>query len=503
MSLESLSDAEDALQRYIPKARANVYTLERMQQLLRLLGDPQERVRIVHVAGTSGKTSTCYFIRGLLEAAGCTTGLTISPHIEKITERIQVGGQPIADEVFVAYVRMVLEVVEPTDLQPTYFEILMALAYFVFAQEGVAYGVVETGLGGLLDGSNTVHRADKLAVISDIGLDHTEILGDTVELIAAQKAGIVQQGNTLVVQQQSEAALAVIESVAAERGAARIIRAEPAPAVTTLPVFQQHNFGLAWTAFEALRLRDGLPELHLDSLAIDSMQPPGRMELMPVGSKLVVLDGAHNGQKLHALGLALAARGWPKLPVLANAVRAPEAKLDEVFAELSHFADHLIITEFAVVQDVGKISVDAEFSAQKGAQAWCARRCRHSRFGCRDRCITSSECAGRGRDRVALPRGAGARRIEEPSKRMTRAAVAVDDHGGFARRGAIPWNAPSVCGSRLGIRRSVELVVGRRLGRLAARPAWSVRMPAGMTPLTPPSWLWVIERGTPHATANS
>lgn len=121
-----------------------------MRQLMELLGNPQDSYAVIHVAGTSGKTSTAYFIRGLLQTAGKKTGLTVSPHIRSITERIQIDGRPISDELFVSYLNQLLEKVENSPLTPTYFELLVALAYLVFREEKVDYAVIETGLGGLL-----------------------------------------------------------------------------------------------------------------------------------------------------------------------------------------------------------------------------------------------------------------------------------------------------------------------------------------------------------------
>src|SRR5688572_622401 len=212
--IHTLADAETALRAYIPSAPLkDRYTLDRMQALLAFLGDPQEKLRVVHIAGTSGKTSAAYFVRGLLQASGARTGLTISPHMVSLAERVQIAGAPVSDAAFVQYIHDFLPLVEKSGLQPSYFEIIIALAFWVFAHEDVDFAVIETGLGGLLDATNTVRRADKVCVITDIGLDHTDILGETIPEIAAQKAGIIQPGNIVVVQNQQSAALNVITKI--------------------------------------------------------------------------------------------------------------------------------------------------------------------------------------------------------------------------------------------------------------------------------------------------
>lgn len=362
--LASLAEAQAALGRYSATVRsAQPYTLDTIRKLLSLLGDPQEQFASLHIAGTSGKTSTAYFLRSFLVAAGCRTGLTVSPHIDSILERIQIGTKPLEERLFLGYLEHLLTVVEEAGLTPSYFELLIALAYEVFLREHVRYAVVETGLGGLLDGTNSISRPDKISIITDIGLDHTEVLGETIEEIAFQKAGIIHPGNSVVLQRQGAPAMRVVEAAAAEQHATVTLVPAPTdgdPQAAALPPFQRRNWMVARTAYELLAARDGLPpfgELVLDSPP--DLAPPGRMEMHRVADRLVILDGAHNPQKLAAFLEALRASGHTSAGVLATLVQAPESKLVAALQTLRPMAATLIIPEFSVLQDVGKRSPPA------------------------------------------------------------------------------------------------------------------------------------------------
>lgn len=371
MTKSSIEEIVQELQAYIPQEKVQRYTLDRIIELLAVLGNPQEDFKTIHVAGTSGKTSTSYFLRGLLIASGVHVGLTISPHIDSITERIQIDGAPITDELFVRYAHEVLAIVRTHNLWPSYFEIMIALAFYVFSKEKVQYAVVEVGLGGLIDGTNTIRRQDKICVISDIGLDHTEVLGNTIEEIATQKAGIIQASNSVVLQAQPPAATAVVVAKAAQVGAQLSIvdNTSESEYTASLPSFQRHNFRLALAGYEVARLREGWPLPRLSEQQLIDMQPPGRMEIHEINGKRLILDGAHNPQKLGALGEALRERGWTDVVVLGSAVQAPEEKLDQMFEALATIAQRIIVTEFSVVQDIGKVSPAASVNAARAKHA--------------------------------------------------------------------------------------------------------------------------------------
>ncbi len=348
----------DVLYSYIPPPRGGEQRpLDRTRALLAALGDPQEAVPAAHIAGTSGKTSTAYLLRALLQTGGAGTGLTISPHVTTITERVQLDGAPVSPEFFTERVFQFLPLVEATGMRPSYFELLVAFAHWVFAgsdgrDRPVDLAVLETGIGGLRDRTNTIRRRDKLCLISDIGYDHTEVLGDTVEEIAAHKAGIIQPGNHVLIVEQDERVLKVVTGAASDAGATLEVVpvADPGPGVD-LPPFQRRNWALALAGYRHLGLRVlTQAELAAASLAV----PPGRMESVPVRGRTVILDGAHNPQKLEALAEALRARGIGRIPVLASLLRAPAEKLRAALAELEPVASELIVPEFTAVAEIGK-----------------------------------------------------------------------------------------------------------------------------------------------------
>jgi len=350
-SIESLQEAVDYLLQHTSDLTRD-YQLERMQTLLHFLGNPQNDYRSVHIAGTSGKTSTSYFISALLQAAGKKTGLTVSPHIVAVNERVQVGGVPLEEATFLEYFNEFLPLVEQSGETPTYFESLVAFAFWVFAKEKVDYAVIETGLGGLLDGTNTMARSDKVCVITNIGLDHTHILGDTIEKIAFQKAGIIQPGNYVLARSQQESIMRVLRSQVDKQGAvSQEVTDTAAPAF--LPEFQQQNWAMARAAYEYLRTRDSLPVLNDEQQeAAAHHTPPGRGEVYKIGNKTLILDGAHNPQKIQALLHSLQCDGYTSAAVLATIIEAPDSKLDQCIAALAPYASHWIVPEFSIGQDI-------------------------------------------------------------------------------------------------------------------------------------------------------
>ncbi|HEX4662459.1 MAG TPA: Mur ligase family protein, partial [Candidatus Saccharimonadales bacterium] len=372
--LLTLQEATDTFLSYSPVHMEREYKLERMRQLMAFLGNPQDRLRIIHIAGTSGKTSTAYFIRGLLEAAGTRTGLTVSPHIIGINERVQIGGIPLDEQQFLAYANQFFGLLAQSSLQPTYFELLVALAYWVFAAEKVDYAVVETGLGGLLDGTNVVSRPDKVCVITDIGLDHTEILGETLPEIAAQKAGIIQAHNHVLMTSQNSAVIDVIRQAAdTQRATIEVVTAQKGP--TNLPTFQQHNWTLATAVFEYVKTRDILPDLaNSQLLDVQHQTPPGRYEQYQYNDKTIILDGAHNPQKLQALSDSLAAAGIHSAAIVANFASAPTAKITAALHVLQPLAHRLIVPEFKVRQDIKNRHSLASKQLAREAQAMGFRR---------------------------------------------------------------------------------------------------------------------------------
>lgn len=198
----------------LPRGR---YGLERLKQALELLGNPQHKVRFVHVAGTNGKGSCAAMLASVLKEAGYRTGLYISPHLRRYNERMQVDGVDILDDDLIRAAQRVKEVCEQLGGTPIVFEVLTLMALWYFAERRCDFVVLEVGIGGKLDATNCI-PAPAAALIAQLGFDHTETLGSTIEEIAAQKGGIAKPGSQLVMAEQEPAALRVVEQLCREQG---------------------------------------------------------------------------------------------------------------------------------------------------------------------------------------------------------------------------------------------------------------------------------------------
>ena len=326
---DELSRVEKALAGRYPHRM--IPDLERMRDLVDLLGHPERSFPVIHITGTNGKTSTARMIDALLRAFGLRPGRYTSPHLESVTERISIDGQPAGPEVFARAFDDVLPYVELVDgrhaERVTFFELLTAMAFSAFADAPVDVGVVEVGMGGTWDATNVVDSA--VQVITPIGLDHPE-LGSTVEQVAAEKAGILRPGGLAVVGTQQLAAARVLADRAAELGTtlareglefgvARRRIAVGGQMLTLrglggeydeifLPLHgehQAHNAACALAAVEAF-LGGGSAPLDADAVRAGFAQvsSPGRLEIVR-RSPTIVLDGAHNVGGAQALAEAL------------------------------------------------------------------------------------------------------------------------------------------------------------------------------------------------------
>lgn len=258
-----------------PRWQASRLGLDRMVALLEELGRPQDDLRFVHVAGTNGKGSTCAYLASILQAAGYRVGLFTSPFIECFEERIRVNGANITTEELsraVAAVRPCAEAVEKrTGDHPTEFELMAAVAFEHFRSSMCDVVVLEVGLGGRLDATNVI-EAPEVSVIARIGLDHTDLLGDTLAAVAGEKAGIIKPGVPVVSWPQDEEAMAVIERVCAERGCA-----------LTMPDFASlHVEPLEWGTSE--EVLGGVDEIAKPTQAADESVSPAMRELPSLAS---------------------------------------------------------------------------------------------------------------------------------------------------------------------------------------------------------------------------
>ena len=300
--------------------------LERIEKLLALLGNPQNKLRFVHVAGTNGKGSTCALIASVLTRAGYVTGRYTSPFVVEFCERMQVDGEMIPHEDLVRLVEQTFPLVEQMAQQGeeiTEFEFITALAFQWFAEQKCDIVVLEVGLGGRLDATNVI-TSPIVTVITSISLDHTAILGDTVEQIAYEKAGIIKEyGVTISSPNQPEGALKVISDVAFQRHNKFIVADIEAihpmnmgiggtmlaynGAFLQLPLLGKHQLSNAITAltvFKVLNTKGFRISKRNVSIGFKKARMPARLEVLSA-SPLVILDGAHNPGGTQALAEAI------------------------------------------------------------------------------------------------------------------------------------------------------------------------------------------------------
>ena len=362
MKIENFEDVNRILARYIPDSVENAYTLTRMTKLMDLLGNPQDTYKSVHIAGTAGKTSTSYYIAKMLQLSGKKIGLTISPHMDEVNERLQINNIPLPEAKYCDYFAEFLNIDGVLQLKPTYFELLVAFAYWVFARERIDYAVVEVGLGGLVDGTNVIARKDKVCVITDIGLDHTRILGDTLPDIALQKAGIIQPHNQVFMAPQDKSVEKVIYDYAQTVDASLDVVNASSNVPKYLPLYQQRNWSLAKRAFDYLVSRDQLTKLDKENIdASAHIVIPGRMEIGKLNNKTVILDGAHNGAKFEALSKSLASvLGSKKAVFLLGMVQSKEMHLNQIVKSISPFATEVICTSVQPLQEMPHTSLNPE-----------------------------------------------------------------------------------------------------------------------------------------------
>jgi len=316
---QTYAEVEDALLSRWPETRIDP-TLDRIRDFLALLGDPQDGYPVVHLTGTNGKTSTARMIEGLVRALGLRTGRFTSPHLESMTERIVVDGEPLSEDQFVAAFNDIAPYTHLVDAQHShplsFFETVTAMAYATFADAPVDAAVVEVGLGGTWDSTNVADG--KVAVITPIAVDHAKYLGSTPAEIARDKAGIIKPGATVVTAVQDEDVALVLGERCAEVGATLAREglefgvATRVPAVggqmltlqglrasydeVFLPLYGAHqaqNAALALAAVEAFVGGDDALDAEVVREAFAEVTSPGRLEVIR-RSPTIVLDAAHN-----------------------------------------------------------------------------------------------------------------------------------------------------------------------------------------------------------------
>ena len=290
---------------------------EHTRELLSRLGNPQEGIKIIHVAGTNGKGSVCAYLNAMLLAGGKKTGLFTSPHLVRINERFQINGEDVSDEQFLNAFLKVEKAAKEYEAEgeghPSYFETLFLMGMLIFKEAGVEYLVMETGLGGRLDATNVVEKP-LACIITSISRDHTEYLGDTLEAIAGEKAGIIKAGVPVIYDASQPGPAAVIAAKAKEmaspawpmepsfyemktqsREGITFIFAYPGgeKAELAIPYVAKYQMMNASLAFYTMHILQDVHEIPKNVLAegLSKIKWPCRMEMAAPG---VIIDGAHN-----------------------------------------------------------------------------------------------------------------------------------------------------------------------------------------------------------------
>ncbi|MGC4750241.1 bifunctional folylpolyglutamate synthase/dihydrofolate synthase [Micromonospora sp. DT201] len=348
-----------------------VFELDRIESLLDLLGSPQRAYPSIHLTGTNGKTSTARMIDSLLRAHGLHTGRYTSPHLETVRERISLDGEPVSEERFTSVYREIKPLAELIDARSdeplTYFDMTTALAFATFADAPVDIAVVEVGLGGAEDATNVIQAG--VCVITPIGLDHTEWLGDTLQDIALAKAGIIHPGATVIAAAQEEEAARPLLDRCAEVGAT-IAREGTEFGVLTRAVavggqvlslqglggvyddvfvplhgaHQAQNAAVALAAVEAFLGAGARRQLDIEAVreGFASTSSPGRLERVR-NAPTILLDGAHNPHGMAATVTALQEEfAFSKLVAVVGVLADKDA--EGLLELLEPVVDQLVVT---------------------------------------------------------------------------------------------------------------------------------------------------------------
>ena len=322
--------------------------------ILETLGSPQNQIPAIHIAGTSGKGSTAYYATSLLNRAGYTTGTLVSPHIVSVAERSLINGQSLPEQEYLHYFQAFANLYIIHNLHLSYFEFLTIFSFWLFKKIDVNYIIIEVGIGGRLDTTNVISRSPTVRVITDIGLDHTELLGNTLTEIAQEKAGIIHQNDSTVMNRQTSE----IEMVVRQRAESQFSQFSIASPIIDdflkiLPDFQQRNWTLAYCAVEKRLALDEKPSLPKEVLEKSvHITIPGRLEKRNVNGVNIIVDVAHNPQKIRALIDSLRKLYPDKKPIFVVA-----------FGQNKHSS---LAESLAIIDNLAQLAYATTFSANYG-----------------------------------------------------------------------------------------------------------------------------------------
>ncbi len=371
-------------------------TKERIEALLDLLGQPQRGYRAIHLTGTNGKTSTARMIDELLRGCGLRTGRFTSPHLSQITERVAIDGEPISPRTFVEGYREIAPYIDIVDgqfdIKLSFFEVMVGLAYAVFADTPIDVAVVEVGLGGEWDATNTIDG--EVAVVTPVDLDHTQYLGDTVAMIAAEKAGIIKPGATAILAAQDPDAAAELlrRAVTVEASVAReglefgVVERRVAVGgqVVTLQglsgvydeiflplhgAHQAQNAACALAAVEAffgVGAETGPIDADLVRAAFAATRSPGRLEAVR-SAPTILLDAAHNPHGM-AASVAAIAEAFDFRRLIAVVGVLVDKDVPGMLGALEPAVDEIVVTQTSSVRAMSADDLAAHAVAVFGAE---------------------------------------------------------------------------------------------------------------------------------------
>lgn len=372
----SIHDVERDIMRRPPEHNTTNLDLDRMTLMLDVLGHPEESFRVIHVTGTNGKGSTARMAEAICRAYGMRTGLYTSPHLERINERIAIDGQSLSDDDFVDTWDQVKDLVDLVDARMealgkpkmSFFEVLTAMAIWKFADAPVDVAVIEVGMGGAWDATNVLN-ADA-AIIGPVDMDHMQWLGDTVEQIATEKAGIIKPDCTAVIgpQPHEEAVMPIFEEAAARNHATLLRDGYEMEVVSRMPavggqlvtlrtplgvyeevpvakfgVHQAHNALAALAAAETVIPVSGQLDAGIVSEALSGVKVPGRVEQVRT-SPTIIIDGGHNVNAAEALRDALE-ENYDFTQLVGVVAMMGDKQVEEYLGVLEPLLSHVVVTE--------------------------------------------------------------------------------------------------------------------------------------------------------------
>ena len=354
MKFASMRDATYFLDKLIAYPPEKHNRLVYVAHILKTLGSPQNQIPAIHIAGTSGKGSTAYYATSLLNRAGYTTGTLVSPHITSVAERSLINGQPLPEQEYLHYFQAFANLYVVHSLHLSYFEFLTIFSFWLFKKIDVDYIIIEVGIGGRLDTTNVIFRSPTVRVITDIGLDHTELLGNTLTEIAQEKACIIHQSDSVVMNRQaSEIEMVVRQHAESQFSQFSITSPIIDDFLKILPDFQQRNWTLAYRAVEKRLTLDKKPSLPKEVLEKSvHIIIPGRLEKRNVNGVNIIFDVAHNPQKIRALIDSLRKLYPDKKPIFVVA-----------FGQNKHSS---LAESLAIIDNLAQLAYATTFSANYG-----------------------------------------------------------------------------------------------------------------------------------------